>query len=62
MMWKSGLEIRSRCGCLGSYIEAIAEHIGDITEDGVKYNLKRLQSIGLLRRIGPDFGGCWEVL
>ena len=40
----------------------IAEHLQDITEDGVKYHLARLQSMGVLHRTGPDFGGQWEVL
>jgi len=41
--------------------DEIVQSIPDITEDGVKYNLKRLQSTGLLKRIGPDKGGKWEV-
>ena len=40
----------------------IAEHLQNITEDGVKYHLARLQSMGVLHRTGPDFGGQWEVL
>jgi len=40
----------------------IAENIDGITEDGVKYNLKRLQEIGLLIRHGSDRGGSWEVV
>ena len=40
----------------------IAVAVGSITENGVKYNLARLQKIGLLKRVGPDFGGHWEVL
>ena len=39
----------------------MAENIADITTDGIKYNLKRLQDIGVLKRIGPDFGGHWLV-
>jgi ATP-dependent DNA helicase RecG len=33
-----------------------------ITEDGVKYHLARLQKQGLIRRVGPDKGGHWEIL
>ena len=40
----------------------LAETIGNVTEDGVKYNLARLQVLGLLKRVGPDFGGHWEVV
>ncbi len=40
----------------------IAEQLRNITEDGVKYHLARLQAMGALRRKGPDFGGRWEVV
>lgn len=40
----------------------LAATLGDITEDGVKYHLDRLKERGRLRRVGPDFGGRWEVL
>lgn len=40
----------------------IAAAIESIKEDGVKYNLKVLQEKGLLKRVGPDKGGHWEVL
>lgn len=40
----------------------ITAKLGSITEDGVKYNLKVLQQKGLLRRVGPDFGGHWEII
>ncbi|MBI5047476.1 MAG: winged helix-turn-helix transcriptional regulator [Deltaproteobacteria bacterium] len=33
-----------------------------ITEDGVKYHITRLRKKGLLKRIGPDKGGYWEVV
>ena len=42
--------------------QEISENIDGITEDGVKYNLKRLQEIGLLIRHGSDRGGSWEVV
>jgi len=34
----------------------------NITEDGIKYHLEGLRKRGILRRIGPDKGGHWEVL
>jgi ATP-dependent DNA helicase RecG len=40
----------------------IAEKIGDITEDGVKYHLAKLKKIGHIQRVGADRGGHWEVL
>ena len=40
----------------------ISESIENITEDGVKYNLKVLQERELIRRVGPDKGGHWEVV
>ncbi len=40
----------------------IASQLGNITEDGVKYNLKVLQEKGVLKRIGPAKGGYWEVI
>ena len=41
--------------------EEIAKNIKGITESGVKYNLKALQKKGLLKRVGSDKGGRWEV-
>ncbi len=40
----------------------MVEAIEGITEDGIKYNLKVLQEKGLLKHVGPDKGGHWEVL
>lgn len=40
----------------------LAELIGGITKDGVKYHLVKLQKMGLLRHTGPVRGGRWEVL
>lgn len=39
----------------------LATLIGDITEDGIKYHLKKLQQTGVIARIGADNGGYWEV-
>lgn len=35
----------------------IAEDFPDITEDGIKYILKGLQTMGLIKRIGSANGG-----
>ena len=40
----------------------LTENIEDLTEDGVKYNLKRLKELELIRRVGPDKGGFWEII
>jgi ATP-dependent DNA helicase RecG len=40
----------------------VATLLGDISEDGLKYQLAKLKKRGLIRRIGPDKGGRWEVL
>ena len=39
----------------------LAEVIG-LTEDGIKYHLKKMQEKGILKRIGPAKGGYWEVI
>ena len=39
----------------------MAEVIG-ISEDGVKYHLSNMKEKGLLKRVGPDKGGHWEVI
>ena len=38
----------------------LAEVIG-LTEDGIKYHLKKMQKKGIIKRIGPAKGGYWEV-
>ena len=40
----------------------IASHLGSLSEDWVKYNLKALQQKGIIKRIGPANGGYWKVL
>ena len=39
----------------------LAGQIG-ITEDGIKYHLGKMKEKGILKRIGPDKGGYWEVV
>jgi len=33
-----------------------------ISEDGVKYHIANLKSMGVLERIGPDKGGYWRIV
>lgn len=33
-----------------------------ITDSGIKYHLKKIQDKSLLRRVGPDKVGYWEVV
>lgn len=40
----------------------MADKIQSISVDGIKYNLRRLQELGVIRRVGPDKGGYWEIL
>jgi ATP-dependent DNA helicase RecG len=40
----------------------LAIFLGNITEDGIKYQLNKLKNQGLIHRIGSDFGGHWEVV
>jgi len=40
----------------------ISEKLGDITANGVKYQLKKLQKKDILKRIGADKGGHWEIV
>ncbi len=39
----------------------IASVIDNITEDGVKYHIDKFKKLGILKRIGADKGGYWEV-
>ena len=39
----------------------IAEFLGGITPDGVKYHLNRLVAGGKIRKIGPAKGGYWKI-
>ncbi len=40
----------------------LAQEIGNITEDGIKYNLAKLKKQGKIKRVGPDKGGHWEIV
>jgi ATP-dependent DNA helicase RecG len=45
----------------GSTRKELAEATG-VSDNGIKYHLRRMQKNGVLRRIGPDKGGHWEVV
>ena len=45
----------------GTRVEAASE-LGDITEDGVKFVIGKLQQKGLLKRVGGRKHGVWQVL
>lgn len=36
--------------------------IKDITEDWIKYHLRKLQQQGILKRIWPAKGGYWDII
>jgi len=40
----------------------LANMLGYITDDGVKYHLAKLKEKGVLKRIGPDKGGHWKII
>lgn len=40
----------------------IAANIENITEDGIKYHIKKLREKGIIKRVGADFGGYWEII
>ena len=42
-------------------ISEIADRLG-MTKRGVDKNIKRLKEQGVIRRVGPDKGGHWEVI
>lgn len=42
-------------------IEELAEQCG-LTRDGINYNIRKLKNKGIIKRIGPDKGGHWEVI
>jgi len=39
----------------------LAIEIG-ITADGIKYHLDKLRNDGMIKRVGPDKGGYWEIV
>ena len=39
----------------------LSELLG-ISRRGIEWNMKKLQNEGIIRRIGPDRGGFWQVI
>ena len=42
-------------------IEELAVICG-LSRDGINYNIRNLKKQGIIRRVGPDKGGHWEVI
>jgi len=40
----------------------LAQKIGNITEEGIKYHLTQMKKKGVIRRFGPDRGGYWQII
>ena len=43
-------------------IKEVQMQFKSMTVDGIQYHIKRLKSMGLLKRIGPDKGGYWQIM
>ena len=43
-------------------VKEVQMQFKSMTIDGIHYHIKRLKSMGLLKRIGPDKGGYWQVV
>ena len=43
-------------------INEVANNIKNASLGGIKYNIQRLKTLGLLKRGGSDNGGYWKVL
>ena len=43
-------------------VKEVMWQLDNMTIDGIQYHIKRLKSLGLLKRIGPDKGGYWQVM
>ena len=42
-------------------VRDIAKELG-MTEDGIRYHIKKLSSAGIIRRVGNSRSGHWEIL
>ncbi len=42
-------------------IEYLCEACG-LTRDGLNWNIRKMKNQGLIKRVGPDKGGHWEVI
>ena len=54
--------IRLVCFQITASRREIAERIDNLTSDGVKYILSKLQKEGIVKRIGAKFGGHWGII
>ena len=43
-------------------VKDVQRKFKSMTIDGIQYHIKRLKSMGRLKRIGPDKGGHWQVM
>ena len=43
-------------------VKEVQMQFKSMTIDGIQYHIKRLKSMGLLKRIGPDKGGYWQIM
>ena len=43
-------------------VKEVQMQFKSMTIDGKQYHIKRLKSMGLLKRIGPDKGGYWQIM
>ena len=39
----------------------LCRNIPELSDSGIKYNIARLQALGILRRVGGRKQGFWEV-
>ena len=46
----------------GSDVDQELAELCGLTSDGIKYNIRKLREKGIIKRIGPDKGGHWEVV
>ena len=42
-------------------LQELADSLGK-TRNGIKYHINKLQNIGILKRVGHDKGGYWEIV
>ena len=43
-------------------VREVQMKLKSMTIDGIQYHINRLKSMGLLKRIGPDKGGYWQII
>ena len=42
-------------------IEDLCKECG-LTRDGLNWNIRKLKEQNIIRRVGPDKGGYWEII